>query len=502
MLSVEKEMENKKWAFLIGIDEYDELSSFKYCARHVEDLKRILIEEGGYPEKNIMILPPKKGNAVNRTDIIKEFPRFLWQMEDEYNHTFFIYFIGHGAYQDTLYLLTSDSFVDANNPKTLERTGLEVNFFEEALSRFQFPAWNVFMFIDACQTGMLPSHGEDDEAYDEEESKELQASLPSGISYLYSCKPLHKGYSFKEKDEFNSIFSFSLIETLKAQPKPISFGEVVKRVRNRTNSISKKHGKPLQYPDAKGDIEAYKKILLGDELSEESIQKRTPITQKPEPITQKPEPITQKPEIPKSAERSKYLNDRRHLDEDFDYYWRVGMVYFSAGALDEALEFFTNAIRHDENYVEAYINRGRVYLKMNKYKKALADYNEAIKLDKNYVEAYIYRGFLYYRKGKYQLAIEDFNHAIEIDSKHALAYAYRCEVYFSLGEKELAVEDIKVAKKLDPKVLVNNLRVGFFLRKKLFPADLASLILSHLEDIYDSFSEEEKKVIDDVKIRV
>ncbi len=195
------------------------------------------------------------------------------------------------------------------------------------------------------------------------------------------------------------------------------------------------------------------------------------------------------------------FNKAIELDENAFAYYNRGRLYSDKKQYDDALADYNKAIELDENDAPSYHNRGRLYYNKNRLDEALADYNKAIELDENLAHAYNSRGFIYFRKENYDLALEDITHAIDIDDKFALAYANRCEVYFYLDEKELAVEDIKIAKKLDPKVLVDNLKYDF-LEKELFPAGLASRILSHLEDIYDSFSEDEKKVIADVKIRI
>ena len=141
----------------------------------------------------------------------------------------------------------------------------------------------------------------------------------------------------------------------------------------------------------------------------------------------------------------------------------------------------------------------------NKLDEALADFNKAIELDENNFEARINRGFTYFDQGNYFPAYEEYTYAININAKNADAYAFRCEVDLALGDKELAIKDIKVAKKLNPKALVKVLRkysTHWYRYDNSLKTEVVSFILSHIEDKYDSFSKEEKKVINKLKKRV
>ena len=458
-------MVEKKWAFLIGIDKYDELNPFDYCARHVKDIKEILIEEG-YPEKNIKILPDQEGKPVSRSDIMREFPRFLWEMEEEYNHTFLIYFIGHGAYHESLYLLTTDSLFEKNNPKRAKQTGININWFEEEMSRFQFQTWNVFMIVDACQSNMLKSHGEDDEDIDEEEVKKHLASLPTGISYFYSCKPLHKGYSFKEKDKFNSVFSTALIESLKTLPKPIRFADVIDKVKTRTYQISNKYGKAQQYPFTAGDMAASDRILFSDELSEESIQERTP-------ITQKPELITQKLEIPKlnkkQFEAVCIAAGKEYKEEDYtskelaklieilieqkaaEELALVGEMFISLEEYEDALKCYEKAIEFEKKKPYFYSRRGNIYQLQKDFEKAKKSYNQAIELKTKNAYVYKDRGTVNYELNQLVEALADYNKAIMLDEKNAHAYYGRGNVYRKMNQLVEALADYNKAIVLNEK---------------------------------------------------
>ena len=258
-------MSKKRYAFLIGVDKYRYFNSFDYCNNNVTELKQLLIDKGGFLEDNIEVLVSE--NEVLKSDIIKEFSEFLWDKNLKYNDTLLIYFIGHGAYYQTLYLLSSESIISKRYPDRIEQTGLGINWFELELGRFDSHTWNVYMIIDACQSSMLKAHDTGlDIEYSKEKSKELRDTLPSGLSYFYSCTPLHKGFSYKEGDKFDSIFSSALLYQLNKLPQNVSFGELVNKVKYRTNYLSKKFDKPLQYPFARGDIEAYNKTILVGEL--------------------------------------------------------------------------------------------------------------------------------------------------------------------------------------------------------------------------------------------
>ena len=66
---------------------------------------------------------------------------------------------------------------------------------------------------------------------------------------------------------------------------------------------------------------------------------------------------------------------------------------------DEAIEYYTEALKLNLQLVEAYNNRGVAYNDKRDYDRAIVDCSKAIELNSNYAEAYNNRGLAYKGKG-------------------------------------------------------------------------------------------------------
>jgi tetratricopeptide (TPR) repeat protein len=120
--------------------------------------------------------------------------------------------------------------------------------------------------------------------------------------------------------------------------------------------------------------------------------------------------------------------------------------------VDEALEFFTNAIRATPYNAFAFTMRGVIWRKVrNDPDVALGDFNEAIRLDPTIVAAYLSRGDTLLRKENFDRAIADCNEAIRLDPNGGAAYALRGLVAWARKDYDKAIADYSEAIRLDPK---------------------------------------------------
>ncbi|HUR67536.1 MAG TPA: tetratricopeptide repeat protein [Chitinophagaceae bacterium] len=69
------------------------------------------------------------------------------------------------------------------------------------------------------------------------------------------------------------------------------------------------------------------------------------------------------------------------------YYYK-GIYYSNTGDSTKALNFFSDAIRHDYNFLDAYIEMGGQLYEMKKYADALATFNLALTISPQFADAY------------------------------------------------------------------------------------------------------------------
>ena len=118
---------------------------------------------------------------------------------------------------------------------------------------------------------------------------------------------------------------------------------------------------------------------------------------------------------------------------------------------DQAVDFFTQAIRADPGAAKSYVLRGLIREARGEYDRALADYGEAIRLDPRSAVAFHNRGIVWSHKKEFDRALADLNEAIKLDPKRAPAFNDRGNVWSDKREYDRALADFDEAIRLDPK---------------------------------------------------
>jgi tetratricopeptide (TPR) repeat protein len=131
-------------------------------------------------------------------------------------------------------------------------------------------------------------------------------------------------------------------------------------------------------------------------------------------------------------------------------FYAEGMDRYSNQELDEAILYFSEAIRLNPKLFEAYLYRGLANDQKGSYDRAIADYSKAIDRQPNNALLYNYRGRLYTIKGNYQFALYDLDRAIFLNQKDASAYKNRGDAHYGNGSYDQAIRDYTEAIRLDP----------------------------------------------------
>jgi len=128
-----------------------------------------------------------------------------------------------------------------------------------------------------------------------------------------------------------------------------------------------------------------------------------------------------------------------------EYYNGLGHRSKIAGQINEALNYYTQAIQLDSRTMDYYFNRATCYGMLERYDEANKDLDVVIANSTTDAGAYNLRGYNYLRKGLYQKAVEDFNSAIKYNPNKADYYIYRAQAYTQLSDTENAARDMEKA---------------------------------------------------------
>uniref|UniRef100_A0A8D1CIJ4 Tetratricopeptide repeat domain 6 n=1 Tax=Sus scrofa TaxID=9823 RepID=A0A8D1CIJ4_PIG len=119
---------------------------------------------------------------------------------------------------------------------------------------------------------------------------------------------------------------------------------------------------------------------------------------------------------------------------------------------EEAVNFFTRALKIDPCFPDAYIGRGNSYMEYGHEeatKQAQKDFLKALHVNPMYTKARICLGYNLQAQGKFQKAWNHFTIAIQVDPKNYLAYEGRAVVCLQMGDYFAAIQDINAAIKIN-----------------------------------------------------
>jgi tetratricopeptide (TPR) repeat protein len=123
---------------------------------------------------------------------------------------------------------------------------------------------------------------------------------------------------------------------------------------------------------------------------------------------------------------------------------------FDATELQEALRYYSEAIRLKPDYTGAYNNRGIARRIKDDLDCALRDYDEAIRLKPDYADAYNNRGNARRNKGDLDGALRDYDEAIRLKPDYTGAYNNRGIARRIKGDLDGALRDYDEAIRLEP----------------------------------------------------
>lgn len=151
---------------------------------------------------------------------------------------------------------------------------------------------------------------------------------------------------------------------------------------------------------------------------------------------------------PNDAEANYYmgLNYRALAERRF----HEGDLPAAKRTLDNAIVYFTQAIKTWPNYMAAIQAKNEALESRGKYEAALslaenqADHNRGI------ADHFVYLGDEYRERADYDNALRAYKTALAIDPKNAGAYESMAKMYMQAGNRELALDSFRKAKELNP----------------------------------------------------
>lgn len=137
-------------------------------------------------------------------------------------------------------------------------------------------------------------------------------------------------------------------------------------------------------------------------------------------------------------------------EQDYSYYYNLGMVCKDLNDTATALHCFDTVIRLQADDATAYYQRASVRLLMDDEQAALEDLNTALEIDQNKDYIFAKRADIHAARNQNELAIQDYDSAIALNSTHMDYYHDRGFTYQLMGKWDLAVQDYHVCLEREP----------------------------------------------------
>ena len=212
------EKQGKRWALLIGIDQYDSeaISPLRYCVADVSAFNELLIDPAtGAFDPNQVYLMTNKDKGTDRptnTNVIFRLEKMVELVKPE--DTFLFYFAGHGMTRDGKpFLLSVNS--DARTLSTLKISAIPLEEVKQVLSSIK--AHQTLFILDACRNDPSSGRGDEDNPLTETFARNFQvipgletSGLPAVTATLYACSVGERAYEWPEKQ--HGVFSYYLLE--------------------------------------------------------------------------------------------------------------------------------------------------------------------------------------------------------------------------------------------------------------------------------------------------
>jgi tetratricopeptide (TPR) repeat protein len=138
------------------------------------------------------------------------------------------------------------------------------------------------------------------------------------------------------------------------------------------------------------------------------------------------------------------------------YYWDKR----TPADLNQAVDFFNQAIARDPNYAQAYVGLADCYNLLREYSamppeeaypRALAAARKAVELDESSAEAHNSLAFVtFYWNWNVDEAEREFRRALELNPKYVVAHHWYATFLMTIGRLPEALEQIDQAQRLDP----------------------------------------------------
>lgn len=350
----------RKYALLIGVDDYNSFSDLNFCASDITKLSEVL-PGIGFDDLTVIRDGAKQNNLLPfRNNILQQMTTLFDTVNEK--DLVFVAFSGHGVHiNNKSYLCPADSRLE--NP---EETMVSVDQVYTMLR--ECPASQKILVIDACRNDPTSGRrGPTDATSSSAFTRSLNQELPQGTLLFSSCEPGQ--FSIEDTGFKSGVFMHFVCKGLGGAAayrdnKTISAHDLFQYVEYETKTYVRKQHGLKQKPAWKGEFNNAIPLAMVSSVEPAKVATVEASARPSAPTSSAP--ATQ-PELPAP-------------DHPTDKLLGVGDAYLAKQGFDKAIETYTTVIEESTDPAiaqRAHLARGKAYLMKDAashLEEALADY--------------------------------------------------------------------------------------------------------------------------------
>lgn len=178
---------------------------------------------------------------------------------------------------------------------------------------------------------------------------------------------------------------------------------------------------------------------------------------------------SKKEDDPKEVVKSKKVEETSLVDPDFNRkrLFKKGINRMADEKLEEAIEYFQQALRIEPNNIETLMKLGYAKFHLDDHNGALRVYDQILDIDVTNPEAWNLKGLVHYEQKKYAQALDAVEKAIESDPTYGMAWYNKACFLSLLNQVPESLESLKRSIEIDVKNARKSIRDKDFANVKI-----------------------------------
>jgi len=178
---------------------------------------------------------------------------------------------------------------------------------------------------------------------------------------------------------------------------------------------------------------------------------------------------SKKEDEPKKVVKSKKVEETSLVDPDFNRkrLFKKGINRMADEKLEEAIEYFQQALRIEPNNIETLMKLGYAKFHIDDHSGALRIYDQILDIDVTNPEAWNLKGLVHYEQKKYAQALDAVEKAIESDPTYGMAWYNKACFLSLLNQVPESLESLKRSIEIDVKNARKSIRDKDFANVKI-----------------------------------